>query len=88
MRAIENDRDLLRVTNSGISALITAEGQVVDPMPMFTSGSRVWQAQVRRDRTFYTRHGDWFAAGCAILCIVVMAASLTGTFRNLAVKQR
>src|SRR5581483_4510199 len=29
MRAIENDRDLIRVTNSGISALITADGCVV-----------------------------------------------------------
>jgi apolipoprotein N-acyltransferase len=77
MRAIENDRDLLRVTNAGISALLTADGRVVDPLPMFTPGAQVWQAQTRRDRTFYTRHGDWFAVSCAILTVLILAASFT-----------
>jgi apolipoprotein N-acyltransferase len=79
MRAIENDRDLLRVTNSGISALITAEGRIVDPLPMFTSGSQVWQAQARRGRTFYTQHGDWFAIGCAILSGVLLTVCLANS---------
>ncbi len=69
MRAIENDRDLVRVTNSGISALITANGQVVDPLPSFTAGSQIWRAQLRRGLTFYAQHGDWFA----ILCLIVSA---------------
>src|SRR5262245_7906250 len=75
MRAIENDRDLLRVTNSGISALVTADGRVVDPLPTFTSGAQVWQAQARSVRTFYTQRGDYFAVGCAILTAAVLAAS-------------
>ncbi len=79
MRAIENDRDLLRVTNSGISALITAEGRVVDPLPMFISGAQVWRARAHGLRTFYTERGDLFAAGCAILTAIVLAAS----FANL-----
>jgi apolipoprotein N-acyltransferase len=82
MRAIENDRDLLRVTNSGISALATADGQVVDPLPMFTSGAQVWQARSRSVRTFYTQRGDYFAIGCAILAVAVLAASLTNSLRR------
>jgi apolipoprotein N-acyltransferase len=82
MRAIENDRDLLRVTNSGISALATADGRAVDPLPMFTSGAQVWQARSRSVRTFYTRRGDYFAIGCAILAVAVLAASLTNPLRR------
>jgi len=82
MRAIENDRDLLRVTNSGISALVTADGRAVDPLPMFTSGAQVWRARARSVRTFYTRRGDYFAIGCAILTAAVLAASLTNSLRR------
>jgi apolipoprotein N-acyltransferase len=82
MRAIENDRDLLRVTNSGISALVTADGRAVDPLPMFTSGAQVWQARSRSVRTFYTLRGDYFAIGCAILAVAVLAASLTNPLRR------
>jgi apolipoprotein N-acyltransferase len=74
MRAIENDRDLLRVTNSGISALLTADGRVVDPLPVFSSAAQVWQARTRSDRTIYARHGDWFAIGCAFLTAAVLIA--------------
>jgi len=88
MRAIENDRDLLRVTNSGISALVTADGRVVDPLPMFKPGVQVWRAQARRERTFYTRHGDWFAIGCAILSVVVLAVSFANLSRKSAGDRR
>lgn len=66
MRAIENNRDLLRVTNTGISALITAEGKVIDRLPSFTPATGYWRAQPRTGTTFYTRHGDRFAAGAAL----------------------
>lgn len=86
MRAIENDRDLLRVTNSGISALVTADGREVDPLPMFTPGAQVWQARARTARTFYTRRGDYFAVVCAILTAAVLAASFTNPLRRTVEK--
>lgn len=86
MRAIENDRDLLRVTNAGISALIAADGRVVAPLPVFTAGAQVWRAQTRRDQTFYTRRGDWFAIGCAILTAVALAAIFIPPFRSPSAK--
>ncbi|HEX4951712.1 MAG TPA: apolipoprotein N-acyltransferase [Blastocatellia bacterium] len=75
MRAIETHRDLVRVTNSGISALITAEGKVVDPLPMFTPASRVWVAETSRVTTLYTKYGDWFAISCAIISALAILAS-------------
>jgi apolipoprotein N-acyltransferase len=80
LRAIENDRDLVRVTNSGISALITSEGKIVDQLPSFAAGSHVWDAQSRRRMTFYTRYGEWFAVGCVIFCLIALA--LTRRKRN------
>ncbi len=76
MRAIENDRDLIRVTNTGISALIRADGRVVDQLPMFTTGAQAWQAEARRNQTFYLQHGDWFAFSCVALSLFALALSL------------
>ncbi|HKX27106.1 MAG TPA: apolipoprotein N-acyltransferase [Blastocatellia bacterium] len=76
LRAIENDRDLLRVTNTGISAMITAEGRVADQLPSFTQGSQVWRAHARRTQTFYVRHGDWVALACSALAFLVLLSTL------------
>jgi apolipoprotein N-acyltransferase len=73
MRAIENDHDLVRVTNTGISALITADGRVLDQLPLFTSGTQIWQAEARHGQTFYVRHGDWFAFVCFALSLLAAA---------------
>jgi apolipoprotein N-acyltransferase len=76
MRAIENDRDLVRVTNSGISALITADGRVVDELPMFTPAAKVWQAHLNNRETLYTRYGDWFPLVCTLISLLALAISL------------
>jgi apolipoprotein N-acyltransferase len=75
LRAIETNRDLVRVTNSGISALIKADGSIVDPLPMFAATSKVWAAEKRQGATFYVQHGDWFAIGCAIISALAILAS-------------
>jgi apolipoprotein N-acyltransferase len=78
-RAVENNTDLIRVTNSGLSADISRYGDVTDEAPMFQTATRVWQASSLGDvkdesRTFYSRYGDMFAITCATL-----AAGLTIT---------
>lgn len=83
MRAIENNRDLVRVTNSGISALITSRGEVVEALPSFTPASHVWEARVRSDKTFYTRHGDWFAKLCAIVSALALIAAIVQRFKQM-----
>jgi apolipoprotein N-acyltransferase len=76
-RAVENDRPVLRVTNTGISAYISARGEVSDATAGFQPAVRTWT--VNRNvsgKTFYTLHGDLFAGLCALLCFL-MAVSLT-----------
>src|SRR5260370_34306077 len=41
-RAVENDRDLVRVTNNGISADIKADGRISDSTPASEPAVRAW----------------------------------------------
>ncbi|MDT8070710.1 MAG: apolipoprotein N-acyltransferase [Terriglobia bacterium] len=70
MRAIENDRWLLRDTNTGITAVVDPLGRVVQSLPRNRRG--VLKAGYGRETgtTFYTRYGDWFPILCAIISIV------------------
>ena len=75
-RAVENGRPLLRVTNTGITAFITPAGDVRDATPGFTPEVRTWGiARATNSRTFYAKHGDIFAAACAILSLLVFVLS-------------
>src|SRR4030095_505231 len=60
-RAVENDRTLLRVTNSGITAYINNEGQVRDATNGFERTLRAWSIEENQaPRSFYTRHPSVF----------------------------
>jgi apolipoprotein N-acyltransferase len=63
MRAIENDRWVLRATNTGISASIDPFGRVVARLPRNIRAAVDLPYGVVVGTTFYTRHGDWFAWG-------------------------
>jgi len=75
-RAVENDRLLVRVTNSGITALISPVGEVWDTTAGFRPAVRSWT--IRKEvfrKTFYTRHGEVFAYLCELISLGVVAAS-------------
>jgi len=74
MRAIENNRWLLRDTNSGITVAIDPYGRIVaSAEPGVRTGVDVPYSLIS-GATFYTRHGEWFANACAIICIVLVLA--------------
>jgi apolipoprotein N-acyltransferase len=65
-RAVENNRPVLRVTNTGITAYISSRGEVMDTTESFQPASRTWAVnRASVDKTFYTKHGDVFAVFCA-----------------------
>jgi len=70
MRAIENERWLLRATNTGITASIDPFGRVVAQAPAGTRTTLLAPYSLRADITFYTRYGDWFPCLCAIISLV------------------
>ena len=75
-RAVENDRNVIRVTNSGISAYITSQGEVSDATESFSPAVRIWRIGGRPStQTFYSRHGDVFAATCAALSVILLVST-------------
>jgi apolipoprotein N-acyltransferase len=75
-RAVENDRSVLRVTNSGISAYITSQGEVWDATESFSPAVRIWRIGGRHStQTFYSRYGDVFAGICAALSLILLVST-------------
>jgi apolipoprotein N-acyltransferase len=80
-RAVENNVDLIRATNSGVSARVDSYGNVRGETPMFETASRTWKIRTVNeargdDLTFYTRRGDVFAVSCAALSFVLLVGSV------------
>jgi apolipoprotein N-acyltransferase len=69
MRAVENDRWLLRGTNTGITAVIDPYGRIVAEVPRNQRTSLQAAYSLVESTTFYTRHGDWFPFVCAIITL-------------------
>jgi apolipoprotein N-acyltransferase len=70
MRAVENDRWLLRDTNTGITAVIDPYGRVVAEAPRNQRTQLQAAYSLVETTTFYTRHGDWFPLLCAIITLL------------------
>jgi apolipoprotein N-acyltransferase len=64
MRAAENRRWLLRAANNGITASLSPSGQVWGRFPEYVLHAGRLPFRYLTARTFYTRHGDWFAWLC------------------------
>ncbi len=81
-RAVENNRPVLRVTNTGITARISPRGEVVDATEGFEPAVRTWTI-TRADghKTFYTRNGDIFAATCAFISLLMAVVTFIGPTR-------
>jgi apolipoprotein N-acyltransferase len=69
MRAVENDRWLLRDTNTGVTASFDPYGRVVSSIPRKVRAALDAPYAITNVTTFYTRHGDWFAYLCAIISV-------------------
>jgi len=76
VRAVENRRWVLRITNSGITAAIDPYGKVYENIPRDVRGAVDLPYDFRTDTTLYTRFGDWFAW----MCVLVSAILLLSTF--------
>lgn len=74
VRAVELRRPVLRAANTGISAVISARGEVLSRAELGTQA--VLTAQVPLplgpERSFYTQWGDWFAWLCAAIYFTIL----------------
>lgn len=56
-RALENRRPLLRVTNTGYTAVVSPRGQVLDSLRPFQEGYLLYNLSVEVKDTFFTKRG-------------------------------
>ena len=78
-RAVENNCELIRATNTGLSARIDRYGVARGETLMFETATRTWKIQTTDEArqnglTFYTRYGDLFAITCAALSLGLAVA--------------
>ncbi len=76
MRAIENQRWVLRDTNTGVTTSIDPQGRLTMSAPRHVFTSLAVHYGFRDDLTFYTRHGDLFAMLCGIIFLVMLARAV------------
>jgi len=80
-RAVENNRTVLRVTNTGLTAYISPRGEVQDLAPAFQPAVRTWDVWDLESGTVYTRYGEVFVGFCALVTLIALAIAERQTIR-------
>ena len=79
MRTVETKVPMVRVANTGVSAIIDADGSITARTPLFKRGTEIEDVSWRPRRTIYTMAGDLFSEVCFVLTLVgVLLAILRG----------
>lgn len=78
IRALETGRVMLRATNTGMTALVDAKGEVRATLPPFTRDGLVVEAQGMQGLTPYARWGN------GLILVLALAACLVGQRRKSA----
>ena len=76
LRAIETRRAIARCANTGISAIISPSGEILQPTPWWEPAAIKGQIPLREDITFYVMHGDITGRVCTFLFILLLLALL------------
>lgn len=78
-RCIEERRALVRVTNTGISAIVDPAGRIVSRTGVWTRETLVHRVPMLKGSTVYARFGDWLGW----LCVLLSALSIGHACRFL-----
>jgi apolipoprotein N-acyltransferase len=76
LRAIENRRYLVRAANTGISGVVDPWGRVVAATALYERRALMATVAARTDLSLYTRFGDVFGWGCALVALVQLVPVL------------
>lgn len=74
LRAIETRRAIARCANTGISAIISPSGEILQPTPWWEQAVIEGEIPLRKDITFYVAHGDITGRICTFLFLLLLLA--------------
>ena len=74
LRAIETRRAIARCANTGISAIISPSGEILQATPWWEQAVITGTLPLRDDMTFFVTHGDITGRVCTFLFILLLLA--------------
>jgi len=79
MRCVEFRRPMVRAANSGISAVIEADGGIAASLGLFRRGVLVAAVRPGTGETVYAKTGEIFGISCSILALLAVIFPLRGS---------
>jgi apolipoprotein N-acyltransferase len=73
LRAVENRVPVARAANTGISGFIDSRGRILETSGIFTEAHLTRTLVPGKEKTFYTRYGDFFSYICVIFTLLLLA---------------
>jgi apolipoprotein N-acyltransferase len=77
LRAIETRRAIARCANTGISAIISPAGEIIQPTPWWEQAIICGALPLRDDITFFVSHGDITGRLCTFIFLLLLLALVT-----------
>ena len=71
LRAIETRRAIARCANTGISAIISPSGEILQPTPWWEPAVIEGSIPLRDDITFFVAHGDITGRLCSFMFVLL-----------------
>ena len=74
LRAIETRRAIARCANTGISAIVSPSGEILQPTPWWEQAVITSSLPLRDDITFFVSHGDITGRVCSFIFVLLLLA--------------
>ena len=83
LRAIENRRDIVRSANTGISAIISARGEIIKKSKYNTKTVLEAEITPRSEFPFYSIYGDLIARWAIFISGILLLIAISGRLKKI-----
>jgi apolipoprotein N-acyltransferase len=84
-RAVETNRMVIHATGGGSSAIISADGQLLEVAGQTLEATLIGLVQARTGSTLFVQFGDWFGILCVVIVVGLFLLKLKPTARGSVV---